>query len=86
MKTSLSNGLDKEGKVDVRSAFLSCLPFRKQVVKVLKGKIEAKRKKLCKESLHDEEGNWALKMADSMGYERAQREFIQLMEEKTLDS
>ncbi len=83
MKQSLYKGLDEQGKVDVKSAFLSCLPFRKQLIKVLNDKIEVKRKKMVKESLHEVEGSWALKMADSMGYERAQREFIELLSEKS---
>ena len=83
MKLSLYKGLDDQGKADVKSAFLSGLPFRKQLVTVLYDKIEVKRKKMAKESLHDEGGDWALKMADAMGYERSMREFIDLLSEKS---
>ena len=82
MKQSLYKGLDAQGKADVKSAFLSCLPFRKQLTKVLIDKIEVKRRKMVRENILAEEGSWALKMADSMGYERAQREFIELLTEK----
>ena len=82
MKASLYKGLDEQGKVDVRSAFLSALPLRKQLIKIFNDKIEVKRKKMVKESEFDKVGRWDLKMADSMGYERAMRDFISLLEEK----
>lgn len=78
MKTSLSKGLDAEGKRDVEAAFIAALPFRKQLVSVLEHKIEEKRKKMTKESTYEEPGDWSLKMADQMGYERALREVISL--------
>lgn len=83
MKQSLYKGLDAQGEADVRSAFLSSLPLRKQLIKVLSDKIDVERKRMCKKDLHAENGDWGLKMADSMGYERAQREFIALLSEKS---
>ena len=84
MKVSLTKGLDKEAAQDVRATFLSSLPFRKACIKNINSKIEAKRKRICSEGIHNEQGDFALKAADNMGYERAQREFIELLSEKTL--
>lgn len=84
MKLSLTKGLDEEGASDVKAAFVAGLVFRKAAIRVVEAKIEAKRKKLCSEGIHNEQGDFGLKAADNMGYERAQREFIELLSEKTL--
>ena len=82
MKISLTKGLDEQGAVDVRAAFLSSLPMRKQLISILYDRIESARKNNCKKESYKDIGDWGLKMADSMGYERSQRELIALLEEK----
>ena len=81
MKDSLTRGLDKEGQDEVRGAFAASLPFRRQLKKVLNEKIEVGRKETCDKKAY-KDGAFGLKMADSMGYERAQREMISLLSEK----
>lgn len=81
MKTVLLKGLDKDAGQEVMGAFLSSLAFRKQLVKVLNEKIEAGRKASAAGDAYDKP-NWALKQADTIGYERAIRECISLLTEK----
>ncbi len=85
MKISLTKGLDKEAAQDVRAAFLSSHPLRKQLTKLLEERIDKARKNNSRKDCYDEPGDWSLKMADSIGYERSQRELIALLNEKNLD-
>lgn len=83
MKLSLLQNLDKKTSDEIKGAFASALPFRKAVVSNLRNKITQERKKTHKENFFLE-GDFAQKMAYSLGYEKAQEEFIALMEEKSL--
>lgn len=83
MKTSLTQGMDTEAAQDVRAAFLSCLPFRKQLTKMLNNRISVTRKDMANAKKFSD-ADWALQMAHSMGYEQAQYEFIALLNEDKL--
>jgi hypothetical protein len=81
MKISILKGLSDEAKVEVRGAFKGSLAFRNQLIKVLEEKIESTRKgSILNDSYNSP--NWALKQADSVGYERALRECMSLLTEK----
>ena len=75
--------MDKEGARDVRASYIQALVFRKRAIEVTNKKIETLRKASCKKDLHNEQGDWALRMADSMGYERALRDFIIMLDDKS---
>lgn len=81
MSSSLLSGLNSDQEVDIKMSYKQALVFRKAMVKHLTHKIDIKRKKSCSEDFH-KDGDFALKMADTMGYERAQREFINTLTEK----
>lgn len=80
MKVSLLKGLDAQGKTDVKVSFKQALVYRKALVRNLWHKISEQRNKSSGEKFLLE-GDFAVKMAWAMGYEKAQREFISLLEE-----
>lgn len=73
------DGLDKGEEEDLKGSFLQALIFRMSIIKVLRNKISNKRKKSNSENFISE-GDFAVKMAWTMGYEKAQEEFITLMD------
>ena len=78
MKTNITKGLEPDLAKEVESSFKSSSVYRKYLTKLLEDKIEASRKASCsKEKYYS--ANWAYSMADSMGYERALREMISLI-------
>lgn len=79
MKVSLCKGLDKQGEIDVKVSFKQGLVFRKALVRNLLHKISEQRKKTRSEKFILE-GDFAIRMAWNMGYEKAQEEFIALMQ------
>lgn len=79
LKTSLTKGLDNDHKEEVEQSYKACSVYRKQVIRLLNEKIDAKRKESCKSSEYDSP-SWAFKQADAVGFERAMRELILLLE------
>lgn len=83
MKTSLLSGIDEKDQEEVIQSFRSSLRFREQLIKVLSTKIEASRKESITKSSYDKPA-WSEYQADNNGYERAVREVISLLNEKSL--
>ena len=79
MKVSLLKGLDKQGKTDLAVSFKQALVYRRALIRNLTHKINEQRNKSSSEKFILE-GDFAVKMAWAMGYEKAQRESIALME------
>lgn len=79
LKSTQLSGLSKDEEGDLKGSFLSALIYRKSLAKHLTQKIEAKREKASLESFIVE-GDFAVKMAWAMGYEKAQRELLNLIE------
>jgi len=82
MKTTWFKGVeDEQNKEDIRSSFKSSLVTRRRLAEILEGKVAEKLK-----SDQSIEGydcpNWAYKVADSQGYNRAMNEIISLITEK----
>lgn len=81
MKQSLTSGLNKDAKTDLEGTFVAALLLRKRLVVVLSKKIEDVRAASVKKDKYDCP-NWAYGQADNVGYERAMRELIEMMEIK----
>ena len=83
MKVSLSKGLDEQGQLDLKGSFTASLLFRQAVIRNIRDKINSTRKESNKMKFILE-GDFGQKMAYTMGYEKAQEDFIALMEEKSI--
>ncbi len=81
MKHSLTNGLDVDAKSDLEGTFIAALLLRKRLAVVLAKKIEDARAGSVKKEKYDC-ANWAYLQANNVGYERAMRELIEMMEIK----
>ena len=80
MKVSLIKGLTKDVAAEVTSSFNAGIIFRRQLTKVLNERIETSRKASIKIEEYASP-NWGLLQADRVGYERAMRELILLINE-----
>lgn len=78
MKTSLVNGLTKEGKQQVTSEFLQSKALRERLVEVLNAKNASLRSEVRSKASYDSP-SWAYFQADAIGYERAIFEVISLL-------
>lgn len=78
MKVSLTKGLDEQQVLDLKGSFTAALQFRKAVIRHIERKINERRKKSSNEDFILE-GDFAQRMAWDMGYERAQRDHMELM-------
>ena len=81
MKTAILKGVEKDMVAEIRAAFIAALPLRKQLIKILEDKIETWRKDAVGFERYNSP-NWAYTQADMIGYERALRECISLLQEK----
>lgn len=79
MKTSWLNGLDKQKQQDLRASIAGSYLVRERLVELLHDKISG-NSKLSRSKLTYENPNWAYLQADSVGYERAMYEIIDLIE------
>lgn len=79
MKSSWLKGLDKDAEKEMRMAFTSSLILRQRLARILLEKEELARNNNRK-SENYECPNWAYKQADLLGYERALREILNLIE------
>jgi hypothetical protein len=78
MKVAITKGLDKDEAKDMRAAFNAAQILRKRIISILTENIDAKRRDSVNNAGY-ESPNWALKQADTIGYERAVRELISLL-------
>jgi len=81
MKTTWTNGLDSQGKEEMKVSFKSAAVVRARLAELLDAKVSEKERSDMKEDGY-EVSNWAYKMADSQGYKRALVEIISLITEK----
>lgn len=79
MKTILTAGLDEQKKKEVTQDFVGAVALRAQLSKVLEGKIASNRKDTFSKDAYASP-SWAYLQADNVGYERALREVISLIE------
>lgn len=78
LKTTWYTGLDEDQKKELRADFISAHLLRKRLTKLLNDKIETKRTMMRNDENY-EKANWNYLMADSLGYERAMNEIINLI-------
>mgnify|MGYP006921354835 CR=1 FL=1 len=79
MKLSWTQGLEPDIAKEIKEAFKSSSLVRKRLKVLIEDKIESTHKNsLSKEGY--EISNWSLKQADNVGYERALRDIISLIE------
>lgn len=78
MKTSWTQGLDKERAIEIRKDFVGGALLRARLQKLLEDKINNVRVKSRAGSTYDNP-NWALVQADTIGYEKALSEVISLI-------
>jgi hypothetical protein len=73
-----SKGLDPDQEKELRGDFLSSLLVRKRLVKILEDKIESSIKGSRSKANYDTP-NWDRSIADSIGYERALAQVIDII-------
>lgn len=79
MKTSLLKGLNEKDKEEMKGLFIQSLRLRNQIIKTLEEKIKViDTESVSKEGY--ESPSWAYKQADIVGYKRALKEIISLIE------
>ena len=79
MKKSWTNGLEPDVEKEIRMAFTSSLLLRKRLTEMLnKKELENYRTNISKADY--ECPNWALKKADAVGYARALKDILELIE------
>lgn len=84
MKTSWTQGVDKELAVDIRQNFKESLVMRRRFEEMLNAKmVSSQRSGRSKEAY--ENPNWAYLQADARGYERALQDVIELLSDKSTD-
>lgn len=80
MKVSWTQGLDEDAAKEVRGDFLSSRVTRHRLVKLLIDKINTNRTAAVSKDGYDTP-NWPMKQADSIGFERALKEVMSLIED-----
>ena len=81
MKSVIYSGLEPDYKQEIRGAFKASLPIRKRIQDILEDKVQQHFKAQYNRTDY-ESANWALRQSDSMGYIRALREVISLLDDK----
>lgn len=79
MKTSWTQGLNKEAAAAMAASFQASGSLRERLCILLKKKEESNKQKMRSVSAY-EAPNWAYMQADAIGYERALNEVISLLE------
>lgn len=79
MKTSLTAGLTEQQKKEVTEDFKGAVALRAQLSKILDAKITSNRNTTISKDAYASP-SWAYVQADAVGYERALREVISLLE------
>lgn len=80
MKTSWTQGLDKEAAVDVRQQYKEALVVRRRLAEMLEAKAASSIRAARTKDGYDNP-NWAYLQADARGYERALMEVISLIDD-----
>lgn len=78
MKTSWTEGLSPEKKIEIRKEFVGSAILRERLIKMLEGKVESARSKARSGNTY-ENPNWGYVQADAIGYEKALYEIISLI-------
>jgi hypothetical protein len=71
---------DEDRKKEIEQSFRAAVVMRKRLIEILKRKQEGSFKNSFLEEGY-ESSNWALKQADSRGYERALHEIMSLLQD-----
>jgi hypothetical protein len=79
MKTSWTKGLSAQEILDIESAYKASTLIRKRLVDILKEKSEG-NKRNARGKVGYDNPNWAYLQADSVGYERALHDLIDLLQ------
>ena len=82
MKTIITKGLEPEYVLEIKGAFKASLPVRKRLQDILESKVQEHFKAQYAKDNYDSP-SWSQQQADSMGYVRALREVISLLDDKT---
>ena len=79
MKSTWLDGIEPDVAKEIRGDFISSHLVRKRLTKILNDKIETSHASLRQKDVYDKP-NFGVIAADSIGYERALREVISLIE------
>lgn len=79
MKTSLTKGLDKSEAEEIKGLFIQSLRLRERLASIVKEKIDSNNIERISKNSYDNP-SWAYIQADAVGYERALKEIISLLE------
>lgn len=83
MKVSLIKGLTESQKRELIQEFSSSLLFRKQLIQIMKEKMQTNSSYLRSKERYNSP-SWNLLQADGIGYERALNEVISIISEKVV--
>lgn len=78
LATVWSKGLDPQDIAEVKEGFVGTLAFRKRFIEILQEKINSNRTKILNPENFNTP-NWDKYAADSIGYERALTEVINIL-------
>ena len=79
MKTIWTEGLEPDVAKEIRGDFISSHLVRKRLKKIVEDKIATSHASLRQKDIYDKP-NFGVLAADSIGYERAMREIISLID------
>ena len=79
LKTSLLKGLNEKDKEEMTGLFVQSLRLRQQIIKTLDEKLKVIDAESVTKDGYDSP-SWAYKQADIIGYKRAVKEIISLLE------
>ena len=79
MKTVWTEGLESDVAKEIRGDFISSHLVRKRLKKIVEDKIATSHASLRQKDIYDKP-NFGVLAADSIGYERAMREIISLID------
>lgn len=77
MKTSWIKGLDEQGEADIKASFKSSSRIRARLTELCEDKINSS---LNTNKAQYDSPNWCYQQADNIGYRRALKEIISLLE------
>jgi hypothetical protein len=80
MKSQITYGLDADKTKEMIMDFKAAVYLRRRLTDLLQKDIEARRRETASKLSYDNP-NWTYLQADAMGYERALRELISLLED-----
>lgn len=79
MKASWVTGLDAKQKDEISGEYTASAMLRRRLVSMLEKKQKSAYEKTLKEDAYDSP-NWGFKQADSVGYQRAIAEIMELLQ------